>query len=73
MKIKSCGKAKTPNSHGDFQVNEEELKKFVFSETVKIISALSAKTSGYSTAISFFDRVYDDLMHLADEKGLKKE
>ena len=54
-------------------MNEEELKKFVFSETVKIISALSAKTSGYSTAISFFDRVYDDLMHLADEKGLKKE
>ncbi|MCL5502105.1 hypothetical protein [Phytobacter sp. SCO41] len=54
-------------------MNEDELKKFVFSETVEIISALSTKTGGYNAAISFFDRVYDDLMHLAIEKGLKKE
>lgn len=54
-------------------MNEEELKKYVFSETVKIISALTTKSPGYSNAISYFDRVYDDLMTIAIEKGLKKK
>ncbi|WP_407437129.1 hypothetical protein [Lelliottia sp.] len=54
-------------------MSEEELKKYVFSETVKIISALTAKNGGYGTAMSLFDRVYEDLMELAVEKGLKEK
>ncbi len=53
-------------------MNEEELKKYVFSETVKIISALITKNPNYSNSISYFDRVYGDLMTIAIEKGLKK-
>lgn len=54
-------------------MNEQELKKFVFSETVKIVAELSAKPSGLSTAMSYFDRIYEDLMEKAKEKGLHQQ
>ena len=54
-------------------MNEDDLKKYLFSETVKIISALATKNGGYNVAISLFNRVYDDLMTQAIEKGLSKK
>ncbi|CAM4394158.1 hypothetical protein ACWAUQ_000560 [Klebsiella pneumoniae] len=51
-------------------MNESELKKFIFSETVKVIAALSTKPSGFNQAYGLFDIVYDDLMKKAKEKNL---
>ncbi|WP_159061597.1 hypothetical protein [Pantoea agglomerans] len=53
-------------------MNEQELKKFIFSETVKIVAHLSGKTSGLSGAMSFFDTIYNGLMKKAKEKGLQQ-
>ncbi|EPE7077386.1 hypothetical protein [Cronobacter dublinensis] len=54
-------------------MNEHELKKFIFSETVKIVAELSGKVAGLSNAMSYFDRIYADLMEKAKEKGLHQQ
>ncbi|WP_312064014.1 hypothetical protein [Pantoea septica] len=51
-------------------MKEQELKIFIFSETVKLVAELSGKTSGVTDAISYFDMIYDALMKKAKEKGL---
>ena len=53
-------------------MNEQELKKFVFSETVKVVAALTGKQGGLSTAMSYFDTIYDGLMKKAKDKGLQQ-
>lgn len=52
-------------------MNEQELKKFVFSETVTVISAMIPK--GLDNAFGYFDRIYDMLLEKAKEKGLQDQ
>lgn len=54
-------------------MNEHELKKFIFSETVKIVAELTGKQAGVSHAMSWFDRIYEDLMEKAKEKELHQQ
>ena len=54
-------------------MNDYELKKFIFSETVKIVAELSGKSPGVTDAVSYFDMVYDALMKKAKEKGLHQK
>ncbi|MCE0490979.1 hypothetical protein LU196_13110 [Pantoea sp. Mb-10] len=51
-------------------MNEQELKKFIFSETVKIVAQLSGKPSGLSSAMHSFDTIYEGLLRKAKALGL---
>ncbi|HGM5452848.1 TPA: hypothetical protein ACKPZ5_000757 [Serratia marcescens] len=53
-------------------MTEQELKKFIFSETVALIAALASRQSGgYNSAIHHFDEIYDELMKRARDKNLR--
>ncbi|MGB8663752.1 MAG: hypothetical protein WCD24_03165 [Serratia inhibens] len=52
-------------------MTEQELKKFVFSETVALVAALASRQgTGYNNAIAYFDEIYNDLMKRAKDKNL---
>ena len=54
-------------------MNEHDFKKFIFSETVKIVAELSGKSSSVTDAMSYFDMIYDALMKKAKDRGLHQK